>query len=131
MALRTIFASEHQLGIFHYNGNITDAHAQLFRGRRPRMSAAAVLSRQNTGWPSPATPQDSRVARTDIKMKESPYISSLWVVSIPPRSRRNSNSAQHVLQKSVDFLTKLPIEIRIMILSYLSPTDLCRFAKIL
>ena len=90
------------------------------------MSAAAVLSRQNTGWPSPATPQDSRVARSDIKMKASIYVSSFWVTS----SRRKSNSAQQDLQKSVDYLTKLPIEIRIMILSYLSPTDLCRFAKI-
>ena len=95
------------------------------------MSAAAVLSRQNTGWPSPTTPQNSRVAISDIKMKASPYVSSFWVTSIPPRSRRKSNSAQQDLQKSVDYLTKLPIEIRIMILSYLSPTDLCRFAKIL
>ena len=96
------------------------------------MSAAAVLSRQNTGWPSPATPQYSRVTRGDIKMKASPYVSSLWVTSIPPRSRCKSNNAQHYdLQKGVDFLTKLPIEIRIMILSYLSPADLCRFAKYL
>lgn len=89
------------------------------------MSAAAVLSRQNIRWPSPATPQDSYVARSDSKMRASPCVSSIWVASIPP-SQRKTNRAQLDLQKYVDFLTKLPVEIRIMILSYLSPPDLCR-----
>ena len=95
------------------------------------MSAAAVLSRQNTGWPSPATPRDIRVtimeARSDSNAKVSPYVASIWrVTSIPPRSRGKANSAPH---KSRDFLTDLPVEIRIMVLSYLSPTDLCRYLQ--
>ena len=93
------------------------------------MSAAAVLSWQSTGWPSPATPQGIRIAtreaRSDSNTKASPYVASIWrVTSIPPRSRGKANSARH---KSRDFLTDLPLEIRIMVLSYLSPTDLCRY----
>ena len=90
------------------------------------MSAAAVLSRQNIGWPSPTTRQHSYVASGGNKTKATPYVSSIWVASIPS-SRRKTTSPQPDLQKRVDFFTKLPVEIRIMILSYLSPPDLCKY----
>ena len=95
---------------------------------RENMSAAAVLT-QWGGWNSPVIHQEvfilGRSRMPDCQSKLSPSIPLYWLT--PSGRKVEKPAAQCDLKKCIDILSRLPPELRAIILSYLNARDLCRY----